>query len=634
VIGLGILLALAYPSAAAARSRFGSARASMERGRAALLRGDAEAAGAAFARAQASFVQGGAQARSPALRILGWLPLLGRTPDAVIALADAGRLTAEGGTDVTGALSSVPGGLEALAPRDGRFDARRLAGLADACAGAADRVASAVALLRETSSTMLLGPVAEARAEALGEVAGLERSLRSGADVLRALPSFLGSDGPRRYFFGAASPSELRGSGGFLGAYSIFTVDRGSIRFAPFRPTETLPSLPLHDVRSPSAGYSRTYDRFGGAAFWPNVNMTPDFPSAAVAIERLYEAGTGDRVDGVITADPFVLRALLTATGPVEVRSLGRTLSDEDVVAFTANEAYSAFGDQERRKTALGSAAAAVFERFIDGTGAPAEAARALAGAVAGGHLNVYADDPEAERAFAAVGAAGRFGAAGGDVLSVIQNNAAANKVDYYVSRHMSYSIQLGAQGTGLATARVELANDAPLRGASTYVLGPHGVVSGRGEHVSYTTLYCASACELESATRDGRVEPQQVGRELGLTSLQDYVRVPSGTSSSLSYRLNLPHAWSGGGTSGAYRLTFLNQPTIRPTSLRVDVQLPEGMRFAGSNLPMRASGGSVSWRGVPGRRLVLEVRFAVPPATAAWHRALDLLTKPLVRLP
>ena len=634
VVALGVVLALAYPSAAGARERFLAARESMERGRAALLRGDAAGAAEAFRAAEGSFIRARAQAHSPALRVLGWVPVLGRTPDAAVALADAGRLTAEGGEEVATALSEIPGGVEALAPRDGRFDARRLGGLADACAAAADRVASAVDLLSSSSSSMLLGPVASARTQALAQVSGLEHALRSGAGILRELPSFLGADGPRRYFFGAVSPSELRGSGGFLGAYAILTVDRGSMRFSRFAPTETLRSFPARRIEPPSAEYARTYDRFGGAGFWPNVNMTPDFPTAAVAIERLYERATGERVDGVVTADPYVLRALISATGPVEVPELDRTLTADSVVPFTANEAYSAFGDQDRRKTALGSAAAAVFERFMAGTGSPVEAATALGRAVGDGHLSVYADDAPTERAFAEAGVAGRFVAPAGDAFGVIQNNAAANKVDYYVSRRISYSIQLGAEGTGLATAELELRNDAPLEGASVYVLGPHGDVSERGEHVSYTTIYCASSCALEAATRDGRTEPQQIGEELGFTTMQDYVHVASRASTTLSYRLNVARAWTGSRTAGVYRLTFLNQPTIRPTRLRVDVQLPDGMRFAGSNVPVHASGGHVSWEGVPGRTLELEIRFAEPALQAAWHRTIDFLTRPIARVP
>jgi hypothetical protein len=81
-------------------------------------------------------------------------------------------------------------------------------------------------------------------------------------------------------------------------------------------------------------------------------------------------------------------------------------------------------------------------------------------------------------------------------------------------------------------------------------------------------------------------------------------------------------------------RLTFLNQATIRPTALAIDVQLPDGMAFSGANLPVDVSGGHVHWSGVPGRRLVLEVRFERPWPHRVWQDAVDVLTRPLLRIP
>jgi hypothetical protein len=88
-VALGALVALSYGPATAARARFGAARDSMARGRDALLAGDAATASTSFARAEGEFIQAGAAARNPALRAIGVLPVLGRTPDEVAALADA-----------------------------------------------------------------------------------------------------------------------------------------------------------------------------------------------------------------------------------------------------------------------------------------------------------------------------------------------------------------------------------------------------------------------------------------------------------------------------------------------------------------------------------------------------------------
>jgi hypothetical protein len=99
-----------------------------------------------------------------------------------------------------------------------------------------------------------------------------------------------------------------------------------------------------------------------------------------------------------------------------------------------------------------------------------------------------------------------------------------------------------------------------------------------------------------------------------------------------LRYHLDVRRAWDGDGTGGVYRFTFLNQATIRPTKLRVDVQLPSGMAFSSSNVPMHVSGSHVSWQGVPGRRLEIEIRFERPWPQRTIQEITDFLTKPLFR--
>jgi hypothetical protein len=136
---------------------------------------------------------------------------------------------------------------------------------------------------------------------------------------------------------------------------------------------------------------------------------------------------------------------------------------------------------------------------------------------------------------------------------------------------------------------------------------------------VSYTTVYCSASCELEAATRDGQDEPQQIASELGFTTLQSLLRVPSGASSTTTYRLAVPRAWVGGEDGGTYRLTFVNQPTIRPTVLDVDVHVPEGMGIAWSNVPLQVTGENAHWSGVPGRRFTLELRFSRPWPERWW---------------
>src|SRR5439155_6350339 len=81
---------------------------------------------------------------------------------------------------------------------------------------------------------LVAGPVAQAERLATEQLLRTRHELAAAGLLLEGLPHFLGANGPREYFVGAANPAELRGSAGLIGAYSILTIDAGSFHLAPF----------------------------------------------------------------------------------------------------------------------------------------------------------------------------------------------------------------------------------------------------------------------------------------------------------------------------------------------------------------------------------------------------------------
>jgi hypothetical protein len=636
-----VLLAAAWgaalvPPALAARAHLGEAREAVAEARALLLRGEAEAAVRAFDLAGREFRLARAALSGLPATAASWLPFLGRTPDAARNLATAGELLSRAGADLGRAVASLPGGLSTLTARDGALSLDALPPLEEAARRAHAPVASALELLRATRTWPAPGLVREATREALAEVATLERGLRAAAVVLQRLPAFLGAEGPRRYFVGGQNLAELRGSGGLVGAFAVLTADRGRLRFSSVRPIDALPTLPPERVGAPSEDYARNYNQFGGAGEWSNSNMTPDFPSAARAILLAYEAATGERLDGVILADAFALSSLMEVTGPVRVPALGTTVRPEDVVDYVSNRVYRAVPDSRARKTALGLLAIRVLERFLEGGLGSAAGLEALVGAVVQGHVRVYASDRALQRALEETGVDGSLAAPPGDVLAVVQNNGGANKIDYYLDRSVGYRVRLLPDGAARAAARVELANRAPTSGEAPEVIGPSEFFprgGGRGENVAILNVYAAPSSRLLAARRDGEAVELRTGSERGLPYHQDYVRIASGQTVGLSLELAVGRAWQGDDARGAYRLTVLNQPTLRPTRLRVEVQAPPGMRVVEAGPGMSVRGDRAVWEGRPGPRLQLEVRFEAPWPLRVWRDVLRFLRRPVVRL-
>jgi hypothetical protein len=601
-------------------------RTALERGRSALASGDLDRALVAFAQARGAFA--GAEDATSGLtwRLASWFPVLGRNADVARSLADAGTDLTEAGDRLTKAAAALPDGFGSLAPRRGAIPVDTIGGLVDDLTAAAALADSAADELGNAPEGLLLPPVEDAREIASDAVDEAAETLSTARALAQALPSFLGADGPRRYFFGAQNPAELRGTAGLLGAYAIATIENGRISFSPFRPTQSLPDSPPGAIPAPNPDYRANYDQYGGAGNWQSLNMTPDFPSAARAIQASYELVTGERIDGVILADPFALRDLLDVTGATEVPLLGVKIDADNVVPFVTNEAYDLFRTSAERKEVLGAVASGVFSRFLADEGRGISRVRAIVDAAAGGHLLIYSNDPVMRTAIEAAGISGALAAPPGDALAVVVNSGSGSKIDYYASRSIEYSVELEPGGGATGMAAVTIDNAAPARGLPAYVIGPFPGVGEAGDNISLVSVFCGPGCQGYAPEENGHPIPVRVGKELGFSWYQDFPTIPSGQSGEFSLSTALSDVWQGDASGGTYRLTFLGQPTILPTTLRVTLTAPEGMQITDTSLPMKISGRTAVWEGEPGRSLQIEASFEAPLTTRVWRSMTDWL--------
>ncbi len=598
-------------SAVSVRHQLLDARGKMLEGRTELLSGKGSDAETSFAGAQSDFAAAQGGPSGLLFKTLQWVPFLGRTPETTLALAQAGARAAEAGALISKAVADLPGGLASLAPGGGGIQVDRLAPLTQAVVQADGAVADALSTVQQSPDSLVLGPVSQARGLLEEELGTMHAALASGSSILQGLPKFLGTIGTKRYFFAAQDPAELRGTGGVMGAYSILTVRNGRFSFSPFRPIQSIPIPPLSSVPPPSAEYAANYNQFrGGERFWLAINLTPDFPTAAQAILNSYAVAVGDQLDGVILVDPFALQALLRIVGPTAIPDLGKRVTPANVVSLTTNEAFSLFPDAATRKRVLGSVASGVFQRFIHGPKPGLPDLKILATTMAEGHVLVFSTDPTMQQGLSSTGVGGALPLPQGDFLSVIENSAGENKVDFYQDRSVTYAVQLAAGGSAGATTDVRLTNNAPTKGEPTYVIGPHPGYSKVGESVQLMNIYAGAGSRLTSARRDGSPVKLWAGSELGQPFYQDYFGTPSGGTSDLSLSLSLPHVWEPTGAGGVYDLTFLNQTTIRPTTLRIQVVVPPGMHIVTASQGMTVQGGQAVWSGTPSHRMEFEVTF------------------------
>jgi hypothetical protein len=604
VAGVGASLFLASGDLVAAKQ-------ALEQGQAAL--GEADLAGATAALAEAEARAGGGlqQLRAPHVRLAAAVPVLGDSIRTVDAIAEGVAEVGGAANGLVTAVERLPDGVDSLRPRDGVFPIDGIQQLAPHVSDVATTLRLAVTRVEEAPDDYVFGPIARERDQFIAIVAPVAVGAEKAMAIAEHLPPFLGSDGPRRYVFVASNPAEPRGTGGYFGSYAVMVIDQGAFELGGWTPAYDLETRLTRDIDPPNPSYARRYDPFGGAGFWQNINMTPDFPTAASAIVRLWEHVHGEAVDGVIAVDPFALQALLEVAGAIEVG--GRSIDADTVIPYVTNEAYEELGEGSERQEIIGEVAGATLETYLHTPeiDALAQAVEPLSRAAASGHLLLYSVDPEEQRAFRTAGVDGGFPDPSGDIVGFAVNDGSATKIDYYGQRSIEYEAQLLRHGRVAGRLAVEFTNEAPTDGRSRHIIGPNVSGLDPGEMRFLASAFCSPTCRLiENPQDEGR---ESISREQEFLFVDFWVRIPSGGETTLHYAWETDGAWRAVGDTIEYRLAYDDQVTIRPTPLRIRVHVPDGFEPVALPGGARVEDGAVVWER-EGERGDVELRLRFRP--------------------
>lgn len=537
--------------------------AAAEAGLSAARSGDGAGAEERLAAAEAAFLSAaedlGAWYARPALAV----PFVAPQIRAARTLAAAGATTAARARGV--ARADVAG----IRVQGAGIDLGLVAALQrplDTLAASLEREHARVAAAR---SRWLVEPIAGAVEQAEARLATARDDAATAAGAVRLATAMLGAGGDRRYFLAVQNPAEARASGGIIGNFGVLVAEKGRLRLERFGRDGDLNAAAAATgaaLEGP-VEYGRRYARFGPERVWQNVTMSPHFPSVAEVIEDLYRRQGGGEVDGVVSVDPAGLAALLELTGPVDVPGWPEPLTAANAAPVLLHEQYLRFGNQERVQF-LGDATEAVWGRLAGGDLPPlAAVARALSPAVAARHIVLHSVDRGEQRLLERLGAAGALPTGPGDSFGLVTQNAAANKVDWFLRRSLSYDARFDP-GTGevAAVATVELENGAPSSGLPAYVLGgPGGGPFPPGTNRAYLSVY--TPLRARAATAGGRPLALEVDREQGRNVYSAYVTVPPGDSLTLRFVL------AGRVERGPYRLHLARQPTVHPDTTSVEVR-------------------------------------------------------------
>lgn len=420
------------------------------------------------------------RASSPFLAPIHHLPVIGRQVRSFAtmsgAASDVAAITADGAEEGTALVQGgVPAGPE-------RVEVLR------ALSDIADRAAARLAVVDVGSGEALIGPIAGAHEAFVDRKDGLEDALLSSRDVSDALATVF--DGPTRYLLLAANNAEMRaGSGMFLSA-GVMTFDDGDLDLGDMEPTGDL-VLPA-GVGTTDAAFEELWGFASPDRDYRNLALTPRFPIAGEQAARMWEAGGGVPVDGVMVVDAVGLQALLAATGPVQVDDT--QVNEHNVVGFLMHDQYLGAEGNEVRRDRLSDVARAAVNRLDEVDVDAGVLARSMRDAGSGRHLMLWSAEERLERAWERSGLAGDVGAR--SLLLSVQNQG-ANKLDQFLVVDARLDLGEPVDGTLSGTLTVEVANTTPP-GEPTYVAGPNTPGVEAGEYVGWLTLHLPEAVGAE----------------------------------------------------------------------------------------------------------------------------------------
>jgi hypothetical protein len=486
------------------------------------------------------------------------VPVLGAPLDTVRGIA----LTAHDLTSST--LPQVVGVASSLSPdrlriASDQIDVRRLRSAAPTLANVERQTAAATKRVDDLPHGTWLPAADNARRQFADLIGGLHSTLARASQAARLLPSMLGADGTRRYLLVIQTNAESRGLGGLPGVFAVVRAKDGKVAFERFGNDSDLTGQAHVDL---GPDFERWYAPLGVEHTFVNSNVSPDMPSDARIWASMWRDQTGQRLDGAVATDPVALSYLLKATGPVRLKD-GTVVTGDNLVKLAESDAYARFRNTPARKRFFVQLGRETADHVLHGAGGHGSALlSALERAAGARRLLVWSAHPDEEAQLAETAISGMLPRGPAPLTALVVNNAAGNKLDYYLDRSLAYRAGDCSGGRRSATVTVTLHNAAPARGLPPYVIvrSDHPTwppAPGTGRELA--TVYATDGTRLVHATLGGQdvTDEVLVGRERGHPMLSLDVEIPPQKSVTWTLSLSEPQV--------AGRVRTFAQPLIRP---------------------------------------------------------------------
>ena len=405
---------------------------------------------------------------------------------------------------------------DSLLPTSSGTDLEPLKAASPSVSSAANAVRLSADRLDQIDDSRLLPAVAEPLTRARGQLREVTGALDAAASAAQIVPGMLGSEAPRHYLLMIQNNAEARASGGIPGALAVLSVEGGKLTLSDQSSAGEI------GIMSPSVVIDQEQQQiYSGrlGKFMQDVNLTPDFPTAAGSAQAMWERKTGQRVDGVVSIDPVALSYILGATGSVKLSSpelvalagggLPTELTSKNVVQTLLSDVYAKIEQPKLQDAYFAGVAQEIFSALSKGSGDAKGLVAGITRAAQEGRVLVWSDQPT-EQALISKYVLG--GSIGGPSVSPAQfgvyfNDGTGAKMDYYMKRAVQLVKECPRDGYEETTVRITSTNTAPADAASSlpeYVTGDGDFGIPAGSVQTNLVVYGPAQANIETATMAG----------------------------------------------------------------------------------------------------------------------------------
>jgi hypothetical protein len=406
---------------------------------------------------------------------------------------------------------------DSLLPSISGSDLNSLESAAPSVASAAQAVRLSAERLQQIDTTKLLPQVADPLIRTRGELLDVTGTLDAASHASETLPGMLGSDAQRNYLLIIQNNAEARASGGIPGALAVLTLDGGKMSLSAQSSASELgvlvPPLPVDPAQQQI--YSARLGRF-----MQDVNLTPDFPTAASTAQAIWERKTGQRVDGVVSIDPVALSYLMAATGAVNMSDseyaspamsdLPAELTGDNVVETLLSDVYAQIEQPQLQDVYFANVAKEVFGKLSSGEPDPRRLLEGIGRGISEGRILIWSSRPGEQSVITRYPLSGSVS---GPSVSPAQfgvyfNDGTGAKMDYYMKRTVQLIKECPRDGYEQTTVRITSTNTAPSDAATSlpaYVTGDGVFGVPPGTVQTNIVAYGPTQANVEMAKLDGQ---------------------------------------------------------------------------------------------------------------------------------